>query len=557
MLLGAILVHLGVCGGGSGSAWADPEDHLRSERFTTHQPQVLEQIGAHHAYARGLSGRGVRIGIHDDTVDFTQTEEFGRRVRLRAADGAVLAYWRPPGRQNSLDAARCLLDSQCTVYYIDSEGDDEALNRAVRDIVTQVGWPGFDDSVYIIDQHYSAFDPIGRLFRAWEVPAIHGNSYHGTVVASTAAGSRLGVAPGATIIPVAINLTDDQQDLFVLLEAVLSIVVSLPSGERARADEMEASALRNNYAQFDIINRSFGSAAAPNPVSDVLDAAAADRFLTQYLPRTRRALYQLDRAPGERTIIVYASGNESHDRPNLTAALPYYQQEVRGHHLAVAATDPDTRRIAYYSDRCGPLPADWDGVRHGPHFCLAAPGTVRGLAPNPSCPGRDGVGEGHTGTSFAAPVVSGALALMMEHFRGTKGNTEVVRRMLDTADRSGVYADSETYGAGHLDLEAALSPVGRLTAGQNQQALANTLLVTPTAFGSVAERTDDAEIASFDAQEFPFWVPVSDLVSARSDARSPIPDLDARDVGLTPAPGLEALGAHWIAARSQCRWRFR
>ena len=76
------------------------------------------------------------------------------------------------------------------------------------------------------------------------------------------------------------------------------------------------------------------------------------------------------------------------------------------------------------------------------------------------------------GASFAAPMVSGSLALMMEHFRGTRGNAAIVRRMLDTADRTGVYANPDIYCAGRLDLGATLPPVGALTAGQRRLALA-------------------------------------------------------------------------------------
>ncbi len=103
---------LAACGGGGGgkqpspgtpllppdrqspppSATADPTYHLGTARFTTDQPVVLEQIGAHHAYARGLTGRGVRIGIEDSIVDYTQSAEFGSRVRLRDMDGAKLSF---------------------------------------------------------------------------------------------------------------------------------------------------------------------------------------------------------------------------------------------------------------------------------------------------------------------------------------------------------------------------------------------------------------------------------------------------------------------------------
>ena len=75
----------------------DPASFLNTPRFTTHQPDVLEQIGAHHAYARELTGKGVRIGIDDSIVDYTQSAEFGNRVKLTDADGAVLYYSRPDG----------------------------------------------------------------------------------------------------------------------------------------------------------------------------------------------------------------------------------------------------------------------------------------------------------------------------------------------------------------------------------------------------------------------------------------------------------------------------
>ena len=130
----------------------------------------------------------------------------------------------------------------------------------------------------------------------------------------------------------------------------------------------------------------------------------------------------------------------------------------------------------------------------------------------------------------------------MEHFRGTRGNTEVVKRMLDTADRSGRYADLEIYGAGHLDLEAALTPVGTLNAGQSVQALSRTTLQVPAAFGSVAGRIADIELAAFDEQNFPFWVPLSALVSTPAVNRSPIPEIDGPKKSDTPATSPNTLG---------------
>ena len=532
------------------STSSTPAHHLGTARFTTHQPDVLERVGAHHAYAQGLTGKGVRIGIDDSIVDYTQSAEFGDRVKLRAADGASLTYIHPFGDSVYSDVGACRVwNPSCRTWRADSQGNDEAPNGWVRQIVAEAGWPTGDDTVFVVDEHYSAQNTIERLFRWREVPTPYGSQgAHGTAVASVAAGTNLGVAPEATIIPIAQNLTDDQRADALANSVLRSTIVALPTADRDVLDNQLASALRDDYAKFDIINRSYGAAVFdPNVVSREIESEL--RWYRRYLPKYLDAVFQADRPDAAKTILVYAAGNEGERWSGLGADLPYYIPALRGHSLAVAATDPETGTIAGYSNRCGPPPPDWDAAKHGPHYCLAAPGTVRALMPDPSTPGNGDVGDGVTGTSFAAPVVSGALALLMEHFRGTRGNTEVVKRMLDTADRSGRYADLETYGAGHLDIAAALSPVGALSAGQSAHALDGTALQVPAAFGSVARRAAGIELAAFDEQNFPFWVPLSALISTRATGRSPIPRFDETERAVTPPTGLDALGLRWMPVR--------
>ena len=551
------LLSLAACGGGGGSGsrpplvtptpeptpprdpTADPSYHLNTARFTTHQPKVLEQIGAHHAYARGLTGSGVRIGIDDSIVDYTQSAEFGSRVRLTEADGASLAYNHPDGDLTFSEVTTCrLFDPTCNTWTGNSGGDPEAVNSWVRHIVDTNGWPTRDDSVFVVDEYYDENNPIERLFRWTEVPTPYGEGAHGTIVASTAAGKNLGVAPEATIIPIARTFTDDQEAYGTLL----NIIATLPSAVRSELDDGLASSVRDDYAKFDIINRSYGERASLLAVIDRFEAA---QWYERHLPKTLNALWQIDTPDADKTILVYAAGNDSDRGPGFGAGLPYFFSDLRGHSLSVVATNPETQAIADYSNRCGPLPSNWNSVSHGPHYCLAAPGTVRGLVPNPNSPGSGDFRNGETGTSFAAPIVSGALALLMEHFRETRGNTEVMKRMLDTADRSGRYADLETYGAGHLDLEAALSPVGTLNAGQSAQALHLSSLQTPVAFGSVASRVAGLELAAFDDQDFPFWIPLSSTIFTRAPWRSPIPEFQRVGSSFTPATGLETLGLQW------------
>ena len=327
-IMGCVLF-LAACGGGGGSGptvtqptpdpddprptqpTADPAYHLGTVRFTTHQPDVLEQIGAHHAYARGLTGRGVRIGIQDTIVDYTQTAEFGNRVRLRDADGASLYYLRPFGDAPGSDIDVCRRARTCDIWGDDSRGDPEAYNSWVRGIVHQEGWPTSDDSSFIADQYYSEGSGLGLLYRWREVPTPYdgpGDGGHGTIVASVAAGENLGVAPEATIIPIAINLTDDHH-----LESLASVVLQetitmLPPADRRQFDSELASVWRDHYEKFDIINRSYGTDFFE---SDIIAAEvdATLQWYRSYLPNTLDAFLQSGIPNSEKTILVYAAGN--------------------------------------------------------------------------------------------------------------------------------------------------------------------------------------------------------------------------------------------------------
>ena len=135
--------------------------------------------------------------------------------------------------------------------------------------------------------------------------------------------------------------------------------------------------------------------------------------------------------------------------------------------------------ITFFSNRCGRA-KDW---------CIAAPGgavygevevmrsdgtteTVRGPLPGTGITTAHGAGNrlqtANQGTSFAAPLVTGALATVDEAFRTADGTPqvsphEVRRRILDTADRTGIYANRDIYGHGLLDVQAALSPQGMMS----------------------------------------------------------------------------------------------
>ena len=49
-------------------------------------------------------------------------------------------------------------------------------------------------------------------------------------------------------------------------------------------------------------------------------------------------------------------------------------------------------------------------------------------------------------------MVAGGLALMKQLFRDQISSAELVGRLLDTADNTGIYSDRDTYGRGNGSL---------------------------------------------------------------------------------------------------------
>ena len=174
------------------------------------------------------------------------------------------------------------------------------------------------------------------------------------------------------------------------------------------------------------------------------------------------------------------------------------------------------------------------------------------------------------GTSFAAPVVSGALALMKQYFMaGTNcgagdlcglGSHELVARILATADKRGIYADSSIYGAGLLDLKNALTPQGELqllsgeSVGDSEShSLSQTALQTGPAFGdSIGHALRNVRMAAFDAMNAPFPVSAAGLIQSESESESLREALSAMQHKQTTAPQTQwdfANGFGWWSLR--------
>jgi len=432
----------------------------------------LTRIKAHYAYARGATGDGVTLGIVDTGVDPDHPKFEGK------LEASYVGDYDP-------DFSTC-----------DEVGPDGACLSALGHGTVVAG---------IMAAARQRTPEAGSA----SGPAIHGVAFDARVM-SVGVGSR---------------------DLEEIIDEIVAEYPEDPTPEQiaelqARVLDVEATLERELERDTAIaFSRLNGRVTAVNCSFGVLgnieDFGAQE--LRERFPNTIEAMAQTDTAAGERTIYVWAAGN-AHGEPGpdgsavsatsveILAGLPVRIPELRGHSLAVVATNPQGM-IADFSNRCG----------IAREFCLAAPGVnITSTAPGFHC--EAGASQcfitlEEAGTSSAAPFVTGGIGLLAQHFRGQLGNDEIVERILATADRTGVYADADVYGQGFLDLDAATRPVGQermLTGvslfGPSSPEEQSALHVGPAFGDSLVRGLASAHVASFDELDAPFFRRLGDYL---------------------------------------------
>ena len=433
----------------------------------------LSAINASSAYARGSTGKNITIGITDSGLDNSHLE---------------------------IDKSRLLSDS--------------ALS-------------------------YSNYTPNTRQKR------------HGTMVASVAAGglSRTfdtpmhGVAFDADVLFVAIQLAEPDPDY-----DPVDLGDDDGSGNVENAPDFTGidsffQQLFEIYNDFnvDIVNNSYGYS---GNIIEYTDAQVRNAF-----PKTIAEMSQVDVLDSEKTIYVWAAGNAGgyadqgvdYSHPELLPGMAYLIPEIQGHSIAVVSID-ENGGISDFSSRCG-VAQD---------YCIAAPGgritaaystsrTDTGIYESDitsndynTCVVDNSCFAVTNGTSFAAPFVSGGLAVIAEHFEGQLGSVEIVNRMFATAKKDGVYDNKAIYGQGLLDLAAATAPVGTVSALMSQSlngprlsaTFTNIQLTSPSFGDAISNGISNQSVIFFDDLNAPFRRSLNGLVS---DYRNQIINLDGYD----------------------------
>ncbi|NZA25622.1 S8 family serine peptidase, partial [Luteimonas sp. SJ-92] len=262
---------------------------------------------------------------------------------------------------------------------------------------------------------------------------------HGTTVAQIAAGAPVGawpggIAPGAELLSARI-IGDEppEDDGSGDGNEVGGALGLLPIHQ-----DLVARGMR-------IMNNSWGGLYWTNP-------SATDPIASEY----RSFVHDRD------GLVVFSTGNESRANPSDMAALPSQPgpggtrpaADLERGWLAVAALDTaNPTQLAHYSNACGTAM----------NYCLVAPGTVM-FTGHDDTSAADATYWYGSGTSFAAPQVSGAAALVWEAF--PYFDNDLVRQtLLGTATDLGAPGPDTVFGYGLLNAGKAVRGPARFDWG--------------------------------------------------------------------------------------------
>ena len=431
-------------------------------------------------------------------------------------------------------------------------GAQEAY-ASLQAIQGQDAEPGAGTTVAVMDSSFVTGHPElagGRISQTVLQRASADEEYsHGTAVASIIAANRdgrgfAGVAWGAEVAGFVIPLDDEEAlQSFDWAGAFQTVLGS--GADIVNMSYAASGTFVENYTADDLrrsrLGTEFAAMAQAGVADPMLFVRAAGNDHGQPCELGRGGVENCTPDPSSPSRGRYVATS-----PNVDAGGVALLEELQGHVVVVVGVD-ERGRIASNSNRCG-IAGPW---------CIAAPGTDIRVAYADAT--RNVLGRG-TGTSFAAPLVAGGLALMKQFFRGQLTNPDLLARLFATADKRGVYGNMHAYGQGLLDLGAAVAPVGpaRVPAGSQVDHTGADVTTTALHLGSsfgdgLSQALTHHEMAAFDSLGAPFWFDLSQLAGAVDTLpmRLRLHDLLASDPGWEPGAGRAGR-----AAGASEGWRF-
>jgi subtilase-type serine protease len=309
-----------------------------------------------------------------------------------------------------------------------------SLSNANVEYAHAVGLTGAGQLIAVVDagflQSHLEFAGAGKIITPGgaNAPDVHD---HGTTVAAIAAGSAnsgqtIGVAPGA----------------------------SLHLGSFDSFASMIAATRQANALGAIVQNNSWGY--------KTLDATTSDYNLAFGSAQGKAYISNLKQFAKTGVIVFAASNNVNRKKSDLMAGLPNVVTRIKRSWITAVNAVP-----TFAGNKLKSATLISSGCLDAAAWCMAADGTVYGAV-------ATGINDYElgTGSSFAAPQISGAVAILAEAFP-TLNAKEIRARLLASANNSfykhsgyvkfapGIkHGYGEKYGHGFLDLKAALLPIG-------------------------------------------------------------------------------------------------
>ncbi len=193
-------------------------------------------------------------------------------------------------------------------------------------------------------------------------------------------------------------------------------------------------------------------------------------------------LTAVQRASAAGVVVVVSAGNEGDGSdpdvdPNQPNPFAAGIRNAGGTNVIIVGSVNDSGQFSSFSNRAGNQ-ANWFLSALGERVCCVYENGVLKVDSGPS-------GNFVTvisGTSFSAPQVAGAIALLKQAFPNLTG-AQIVEILLTSARDAGAAGIDTTYGRGILDIAAAFAPKGATTLAGSTAAVA---LGDDTAIGSAA-----------------------------------------------------------------------
>ncbi|MDG0984183.1 MAG: S8 family serine peptidase [Planktomarina sp.] len=259
---------------------------------------------------------------------------------------------------------------------------------------------------------------------------------HGTHVASIIAGDAdgtgmRGVAYDATLYSYRVDANGDG------------------TFEALNTDSQIAAVARRHITDnIQVSNNSWGS-----------NGAVTSYTTSQVRSMYRRSIAAIADAQAAGTLFVFAAGNSGNSEVSIDGGLPFHAPELVDAWLVVVASDENGVETGF-TNRCGVAAA----------FCVTAPGNGV-LAADAGTNGYVSL----SGTSMAAPFVSGLAAALMEKFPNLTP-AQIATRIKTTASlaplegffgetlaKDGAAVMQAIFGHGLVDSGAAAAQIGNLT----------------------------------------------------------------------------------------------